>query len=285
MTTRQSAAALAHTWAIGDLQGCCAALDQLLAHPELRDERTRLWFVGDLVNRGPQSLATLRRVRELGERAITVLGNHDLHLLGIAAGARSAKDGDTLSDILEAPDAGDWIDWLRHRPLAHREHGHLLVHAGLLPAWTADAAAALAREVEAVLRGPDWRRFMHAMYGNTPDHWRDDWQGFDRWRVIVNALTRLRFCTPEGVMDFEVKESAGAAPPGLLPWFDAPGRRSADTTVVFGHWSTLGLLDRPKLLALDTGCVWGRSLTAVRLGDRRRVAIDCSGLDGKLSPR
>ncbi|MGE4336178.1 MAG: symmetrical bis(5'-nucleosyl)-tetraphosphatase [Pigmentiphaga sp.] len=275
---------LAHTWAIGDLQGCCAALDLLLAHSELRDERNRFWFVGDLVNRGPQSLATLRRVRELGERAITVLGNHDLHLLGIAAGARHMKEGDTLRDILEAPDAADWIDWLRHQPLAHQENGHLLVHAGVLPAWTADDAEALAREVEGVLRGPDWQAFMHAMYGNQPDHWRDDWQGVDRWRVIVNALTRLRFCTAEGAMDFEVKESASAAPPGLLPWFEAPDRRSASTTVVFGHWSTLGLLDQPNLLALDTGCVWGGSLTAVRLNDRHRVAIDCGGLEGRLSP-
>lgn len=270
-------------WAVGDVQGCCQALEQLLQHPDI-GANDHFWFAGDLVNRGPASLATLRQVRALGERAVCVLGNHDLHLLAVACGIRPAKRGDTLDDILAAPDADDLIDWLRHRPLAHLEHGHLLVHAGVLPGWRASQARALAAEVEAVLRGPQWRDFLAVMYGNTPDHWNDAWQGDARWRVIVNACTRLRFCSLDGVMEFDSKDGAAAAPAGYLPWFDIPDRRSTDTTVVFGHWSTLGLLDRPNLLALDTGCVWGGQLSAVRLADRHRLAIDCSNLPGVRRP-
>lgn len=273
----------ARIWAVGDLQGCCQALDKLLAHPKLAD-CNEIWFAGDLVNRGPASLATLRRVMALGERAVSVLGNHDLHLLGVAAGAREAKSSDTLQEILDAPDAAELIDWLRHRPLVHSGHGHLMVHAGLLPSWTPAQALALSREVEAVLQGPDWRNFLHHMYGNQPDRWNEGLQGHDRWRVIVNACTRLRFCSPDGVMEFHAKESAASAPSGYLPWFEVANRASADIPIVFGHWSTLGLLQRPNLLALDTGCVWGGHLSAVRLHDRSYVGIDCSGLPGIRQP-
>lgn len=278
-----SHASPAQVWAVGDLQGCCQALDRLLAHPDL-EGLDEIWFAGDLVNRGPASLATLRRVRALGERAVSVLGNHDLHLLGIAVGARGAKSSDTLQEILDAPDAAELIDWLRHRPLAHWGHGHLMVHAGVLPGWSSTQALALSREVEAVLRGPHWREFLHEMYGNQPDRWDESLQGHERWRVIVNALTRLRFCSPDGVMEFNAKESAAAAPAGYLPWFEVASRASAETPIVFGHWSTLGLLQRPNLLALDTGCVWGGRLSAVRLHDRRYVGIDCSGLPGIRQP-
>lgn len=264
------------TWMIGDLQGCCDSLDALLARPEIAGEAgARFWFAGDLVNRGPASLATMRRVMALGERAQAVLGNHDLHLLAVAAGVRPPGKSDTLREILDAPDAAEILEWLRRRPLAHFEHGHLLVHAGVLPAWTAEQTLALAGEVQAALRGPDWRQFLAQMYGNEPAAWDDGLEGADRLRVIVNALTRLRFCTAEGTMEFETKEGAGHAPEGYLPWFDVPGRATASVTVVFGHWSTLGLLQRPGLVALDTGCVWGGQLTAVRLEDHKVVQVRC----------
>ena len=262
------------TLAIGDLQGCADSLDRLLgiARPPA-DEA--LWFAGDLVNRGPSSLDALRRVRAFGARATVVLGNHDLHLLAAAHGVREPGRGDTLDDILQAPDRDELLDWLRSRPLAHLEAGHLLVHAGVYPQWTAEQTVALAGEVSAVLRGPHWVDFLRTMYGNRPDRWDDALSGDDRLRAIVNALTRMRFVDAQGRMDFAVKEGAHAAPPGLVPWFDAAGRRSADVVMVCGHWSTLGLLLRPDLLALDTGCVWGGSLTAVRLADRRTWQVRC----------
>ena len=260
--------------AIGDLQGCDAPLAGLLAACD-PDGASPLWFAGDLVNRGPDSLAALRRVRALGERATTVLGNHDLHLLAVVAGARPANRSDTLGPLLAAEDRHALVDWLRERPLAHFADGHLLVHAGVFPAWTPEHAVDLAAEVGAVLRGPHWGDFLHTMYGNWPDRWDDGLTGDDRLRAIVNALTRIRFVDATGRMDFSVKEGAGAAPPGLMPWFDAPDRRSAGTPVVFGHWSTLGLVLRPDLVALDTGCVWGGALTAVRLADRQVFQVPC----------
>jgi len=262
------------TLAIGDLQGCAAPLAALLAQAAPLPEE-RLWFAGDLVNRGPDSLGALRRVRALGDRAVAVLGNHDLHLLAVACGARRPGRGDTLDAVLASPERVALLDWLRSRPLAHRARGHLLVHAGVFPAWSAEQAVALAGEVEAVLRGPHWGDFLRVMYGNRPAAWDDALAGDDRLRAIVNALTRMRFVDAAGRMDFTVKEGAGTAPPGLLPWFDAPGRRSADHTVICGHWSTLGLLLRPDLIALDTGCVWGGSLTAVRLEGRAVFQVRC----------
>ncbi|MFW7346646.1 MAG: symmetrical bis(5'-nucleosyl)-tetraphosphatase [Pigmentiphaga sp.] len=263
-------------WMIGDLQGCCAPLESLLARPEIAgDADARFWFAGDLVNRGPASLATIRKVMSLGERAVAVLGNHDLHLLAVAAGLRKAGKSDTIQEILDAPDAADILAWLRHRPLAHFQLGHLLVHAGVLPGWTAAQTLALAGEVETTLRGPNWQGFLGQMYGNLPAAWDDGLQGADRLRVIVNALTRMRFCTADGTMEFAAKANAKHAPDGFMPWFDVPGRATESVTVVFGHWSTLGLLERPGLLSLDTGCVWGGQLTAARLEDHKLVQVAC----------
>jgi len=263
------------TYAIGDLQGCHASLEALLERIDAADPGAPLWFAGDLINRGPQSLATLRRVKALGARATVVLGNHDLHLLAVAHGIRNPHRSDTMTDILAAPDRDELLDWLRHRPLAHLADGHLLVHAGVLPQWSAAQTRALAGEVETALRGPAWVDFLREMYGNTPLRWDDALQGSARLRCIVNGLTRLRFCSADGEMEFAAKEGLDAAPPGFMPWFEVPQRQSADITVVFGHWSTLGLMLRPNLIALDTGCVWGGQLTALRLHDRQPLQVQC----------
>jgi len=260
--------------AIGDLQGCNDPLERLL-HLCGNAENDRLWFAGDLVNRGPDSLAVLRRVAAMGDRAVAVLGNHDLHLLAAAAHVRSTRPNDTIDSVLTAPDRDELIDWLRHRPLAHFADGHLLVHAGVFPQWSACEALSLADEVERVLRGPDWVDFLRVMFGNHPDYWKDSLSGDDRLRAIVNAFTRIRYVDRQGRMDFFVKEGAGTAPPGMVPWFDAPARRTEQVVVVFGHWSTLGLVLRPNLVSLDTGCVWGGALTAVRLEDRRVYQVRC----------
>jgi bis(5'-nucleosyl)-tetraphosphatase (symmetrical) len=265
------------TYAIGDLQGCFDELLRLLVAMDYDRDADRLWFVGDLVNRGPQSLDALRFVRSLGERAITVLGNHDLHLLAVAEGFARPRSDDTLDEVLDAPDREELLAWLRRQPLLHREGGYVLVHAGLLPQWNADTAAGLAVEVERKLRGAGYAEFLSRLYGGKPDRWSDDLRGSDRLRVIVNAMTRLRFCTPEGVMDFKAKGETDKAPPGYLPWFEAPGRRSAESTVVCGHWSALGVKLLPRLMALDSGCVWGGKLTAIRLEDRRLFQVHCSG--------
>ena len=256
---------------IGDVQGCDAALGRLLAHIGFSPSRDRLVVLGDLVNRGPDSLAVLRRLRALDGAAEALLGNHDLHLLALAHGIRPAHRHDTLAPLLAAPDRGTLLHWLTWRPLALVQEGWLLVHAGVLPQWDADQVLALAAEVEDALRA-DPPAFLARMYGNQPDRWHDDLRGPDRWRVVVNALTRLRFCSTDGTMEFATKDGAGAAPPGFMPWFEVPGRRSLAGRVAFGHWSTLGLLQRPGLLALDTGCVWGGCLSAARLGADGEVA-------------
>jgi bis(5'-nucleosyl)-tetraphosphatase (symmetrical) len=269
------------TYAIGDLQGCIHEAQVLLNRiAEDAGGPAAIVFVGDLVNRGPASLEALRRVRVLCEasegRIEALLGNHDLHLLAVACGAQQASKSDTFDEILAAPDRAMLMDWLRRRPLAKLVAGHLLVHAGVFPQWTAEQAIALAAEVEAVLRGPDWVAFLGQMYGNQPDRWDDGLQGIARLRCIVNAFTRMRFCTPEGVMEFGQKESGDApAGSGLLPWFDLPGRRTAGVTVVFGHWSSLGLLLRANVVGLDSGCVWGGQLSAVCLDDRSLLQVDC----------
>ena len=259
-------------YAVGDIQGCLGSLKSLLLR---LPEDARLVFVGDLVNRGPASLETLRFARSLGERATCLLGNHDLHLLAVVAGIRNPSRRDTLNEILSAPDRDELIDWLRHRPLAHREAGALFVHAGLLPQWTTADALTLAAEVEAGLRGAGWKDFLAPMYGNTPDHWEEGYRGAERLRAIVNGLTRLRYLKPDGHMDFDVKEGASAAPPGYLPWFDWPERAAGQDLIVFAHWSTLGLVMRERLIAIDTGCVWGGSLTAVSLPDRQVIQVRC----------
>ncbi len=258
---------------IGDLQGCRGAFDRLLQQIDFSPSRDHLVALGDLVNRGPQSLATLQRLRELGNAATCLLGNHDLHLLAVAYGARKEKKGDTLSDILGSKQCDGWIEWLRQSRMAHQLHGWLLVHAGVVPQWDAATTLALAGEIETVLRGPDLGEFLEQMYGNEPALWNDALQGHVRWRFIINVLTRIRFCTPEGVLDYKAKEGRDGAPPGHVPWFDVPLRRSAGTPIAFGHWSTLGLINRPDLLSLDTGCVWGGALSAARIDGGRREVV------------
>lgn len=265
-------------YAIGDLQGCCNELRTLLTRIGFSADRDELWFVGDLVNRGPQSLETLRFVRALGNNARVVLGNHDLHLLAVAiAGTRKLKRGDTLDDILAAPDRDVLLEWLISRPLVHHDakRGDLLVHAGLVPQWTAVQAAALAREVErALAQSP--RKLFEAMYGDEPDRWDDALTGADRLRFVINALTRLRVCTRRGRVDLKIKVAPDEAPAGYEPWYAIPERASRDTRIVFGHWSTLGYLDAHHVLGLDTGCVWGGALTAVNLDETRPpIQVPC----------
>ena len=262
------------TFAIGDLQGCYEPLRRLLDALPFDARHDRLWFVGDLVNRGPDSLSCLRFVKQLGEAAITVLGNHDLHLLCVAEGVERSRPRDTLEAILEAPDRIALVEWLRHRPLLHVEHGCVLVHAGLLPEWTVPRAADLAREVEQALRGAGYRTLLERLYGDQPDRWSDELEGIDRLRTIVNAMTRLRVCDASGAMILRFKGEPGEASDEWIPWFDMP-RRSSDHTAVCGHWSALGLRIRPDLVSIDSGCVWGRCLTAVRLEDRALFQVDC----------
>jgi bis(5'-nucleosyl)-tetraphosphatase (symmetrical) len=265
------------TYAIGDVQGCFDELAALLGEIGFAASRDRLWFVGDLVNRGPKSLEVLRFVRALGERATVVLGNHDLHLLRLAAGIGKANRGDTLDAVLDAPDRDELVAWLRTRLLLHAEDDHLMMHAGLLPSWTAAQARDLAREVEEALRGKRYRDVLAELSSGPPHQWRDDLRGPERLRVVTSALTRLRFCNADGLMDLKAKGRPDEAPPGFLPWFDVPGRRTRDVTVVCGHWSVLGLHVRPRLLAIDSGCVWGASLTAIRLEDRKVYQRKCAG--------
>jgi len=271
-------------YCIGDIQGCDEALGRLLDVIDFSPSRDTLYLLGDLVNRGPTSLEVLRRCMALGDALRPLLGNHDLHLLTTAHGLRGPGKRDTLQAILQAPDRTRLLDWLRQQPLArlHTTAGGerlLMVHAGVLPTWSVEQTLALAGEVEAVLRGDALVDFLARMYGNTPAVWNDDLQGADRLRVIVNALTRMRFCTPEGRMDFESSENASAAPAGLLPWYDLPGRQTANTPIAFGHWSTQGLVARHDLIGLDTGCVWGGCLSAMRFGaslaERELFQVHC----------
>jgi len=262
-------------FAVGDLQACSGQLDLLLDSIEAEAPNAQIVFVGDLVNRGPDSLGCLRRIRSMGDRAQLVLGNHDLHLLAVAKGIRPRGRSDTLEALLAAPDLEDLLNWLRQQPLALMAEGHLIVHAGVLPQWTTEQTLALANEVSTVLRGSDWLDFLAQMYGNEPAQWHDDLQGADRLRCIVNALTRLRFCTAQGEMEFATKEGPDKPPAGYIPWFDVPTRLTRETPIVFGHWSTLGLILRPNIIGLDTGCVWGGKLSALRLSDRKLLQIDC----------
>lgn len=263
---------------VGDVQGCDAPLQRLLDVVDFSPSRDTLYVLGDLVNRGPASDQVLRRLMALGHSAQCVLGNHDLHLLAVAAGVARPKRLDTLDCVVQAPDRGALLDWLRHQRMAMWDHGVLMVHAGVLPSWTVARTLALAGEVETVLRGPEWGDFLQQMYGNEPAAWHDDLTGVDRLRMIVNALTRLRFCSAQGVMEFETKASAAAAPAGFMPWFNVPGRQTADVTVAFGHWSTLGTLDRTDVWALDTGCLWGGCLSAMCLdedGQHELIQVKC----------
>jgi bis(5'-nucleosyl)-tetraphosphatase (symmetrical) len=263
-------------YAIGDIQGCYNELQRLLERIGFDPAHDRLWFVGDLVNRGPGSLEVLRLVKSLGDSAITVLGNHDLHLLAVAEGIGKLHSSDTLDEILNAPDRDELLHWLRHQRLMHAEGDQVLVHAGLLPQWTVQQALALAHEVEDALRSDDYAVFLEKMYGNAPHCWEDDLQGYKRLRVIVNAFTRLRICTPQGEMEFKFKGEVENIPAGYMPWFEVDKRRSADATVIFGHWSALGLKVEPNIIALDTGCLWGGPMTAIRLEDRKLFQVGCN---------
>ena len=270
------------TYAIGDIQGCFDAFVRLLAAIGFNRDKDRLWLTGDLVNRGPSSLETLRYVRSLGDAAVTVLGNHDLYLLRIAEGSwvKRSRD-DTLQEVLDAPDREELLAWLRHRPLCHVEGNYCLVHAGLLPQWGVRKARALAYEVEVVLQGSDYQTFLSRLWGSEPNYWSNELEGIERLRVIVNAMTRMRFCSPKGEMNFAAKGGLDSAPNGYMPWFALPDRKSAGKTLITGHWSALGLVNSASLLALDTGCLWGGSLTAVRLEDRKVFQVS-GGFEGVL---
>ena len=262
------------TYAVGDVQGCLSSFEQLAT--QLPDAK-RYIFVGDLVNRGLHSLATLRAVKARVERgqAISLLGNHDLHLLAVGAGARPLKKGDTLQEILDAPDRDDLLQWVRSQPLAHFEDGMLFVHAGVLPSWTVDQTLSLADEVHRSLAADGDNTFLNEMYGDEPRRWSDYLSGNDRLRCVVNALTRVRLLTRDGTMNLKYKHNVAKAPPGEMPWFDHPKRATRDTLVVFGHWSAEGLVAHANVLGLDTGCVWGGKLTALRLHDRALFQRDC----------
>src|SRR6185369_1557735 len=263
------------TYAIGDVQGCFDELQALLARVGFNRAHDRLWFVGDLVNRGPKSLEVLRFVKELGDQAVVVLGNHDLHLLTQHEGFERKRKDDTFDDVLAAPDAKELVDWVRTRPMMHVEGQYAMVHAGLLPQWTMEKSATLAHEVEQGLRSPGYRDFLSNMYGSKPERWEDSLSGWDRLRVIVNAMTRMRFCTPDGAMEFH---SNGVEPPaGYIPWYEARDDGKYGKCVVFGHWSARGLRLTDKIAALDTGCVWGGPLTALRLEDRWLAQVPSRG--------
>ncbi|QJC57369.1 Bis(5'-nucleosyl)-tetraphosphatase [symmetrical] [Polaromonas vacuolata] len=271
-------------YCIGDLQGCFTPLQRLLEKIDFSPSRDTLYLLGDLVNRGPESLAVLRYLSALGSSAQCLLGNHDLHLLAIWQGVREPGRSDTLEAVLQAPDREQLLDWLRHRPMAMQSHGWLMVHAGVLPQWSTAQTMALAAEVEQALRGPPFKDFLRDMYGNLPTVWREDLRGMDRLRVIVNALTRLRFCSIEGEMDFTSNGAADSAPNGYSPWFDFASPASANQSIAFGHWSTLAAGgDKPPVLkhntlALDTGCLWGGCLTAARIGVAPQfelLQVDC----------
>lgn len=270
------------SYAVGDLQGCYFSFQRLLETIDFNPDHDRLWLVGDLINRGAGSLATLRWLYQHRTSVVAVLGNHDLHTLAVAEGCVPVHKSDTLNELLTAPDSVELLTWMRHQRMVYREDGYLMVHAGLLPQWDVDQALALGAEVEAVLRARDYRDFLAHMYGNQPDLWHDELQGYDRLRLITNGMTRLRVCSAEGRIEFKFKGELDRIPSGYMPWFDVPDRRSRDAVIVCGHWSALGLQQRPGLFALDTGCLWGGQLTALRLEDRRVFQVPC---DLRDSPR
>lgn len=262
-------------YAVGDVQGCYDELRVLLDAIRFDPDTDKMWFVGDLVNRGPKSLKTLRFVKGMGDAAICVLGNHELHLLALALSESAPATPRDLQKILNAKHRDELIDWLRHQPLAHydKQLDTLMVHAGVIPQWSVKEVIARAAEVEEALQGKRPEKFLNAMYGTKPDTWSDDLTGNDRLRFITNSLTRIRFLTPKGKLDFDEKLGPKDASPELTPWYKAKNRKTADTRIVFGHWSTLGLMDKPKLLSLDTGCVWGGALTAIQL-DGQGVLVE-----------
>ena len=265
------------TYAIGDVQGCFGSLTALLETLRFDPAHDRLWFTGDLVNRGPRSLETLRFVRDLGDRAITVLGNHDLHLLGVARGCRRLKAGDTLTDVLKAPDRDDLIEWLRRQPLLYRDanRGITMVHAGLPPQWTPSVAQACAAAAEGKLRGAGIKKLLRQMSGHQCDSWSGSLSYVEQLGYIINCLTRLRYCDAAGGLELREKGPPGRQPAPYLPWFVIPGRLHASETLIFGHWASLGPCNEPGIHALDTGCVWGGALTALCLETRERTSVPC----------
>jgi bis(5'-nucleosyl)-tetraphosphatase (symmetrical) len=270
------------TYAIGDLQGCYDELRRVLDKAGFDSTKDKLWCVGDLVNRGPESLSVLRWIKALGERAIVVLGNHDLHLLAVAlAGARASKK-DTLEAVLSAPDRDELIDWLRHRPLLHHSEkkGFTLIHAGLPPQWDLAQAQACARELEQVLQGPEHLAFLEQMYGNEPARWSDELRGMERLRFITNCFTRMRWCTADGELLLNEKGGLQEPVPGALPWFRLPDRRTREERILFGHWSTIGFLAENNCWALDSGCLWGGRLSLLRVRRKKPlqlIELSCGG--------
>ncbi|RLA04808.1 MAG: diadenosine tetraphosphatase [Gammaproteobacteria bacterium] len=265
------------TWAIGDIQGCFDELQQLLRAIEFDPAHDCLWFVGDLVNRGPKSLETLRFIRDLADTATVVLGNHDFHLLAVAAGVGRLHKKDTLQPILDAPDREELLDWLRFRPLMHyhADLGYAMVHAGLAPTWDLHAALGYAAEVESVLRSDNASEFYQVMYSEVDDCWSDTLTGNHRLRVITDYFARVRFCLPDGCYSVQFKGPPGGQPVEYLPWFDLPQRATAGLPIIFGHWSSLGVVDNSSVVALDTGCLWGRQLSAFCLDEPCWVRIQC----------
>lgn len=259
-------------WVIGDLQGCRKSLDYLLAQPALRNEpQAQLLFAGDLINRGPDNVGVLERLHQLGERAQCVLGNHDIHFLSVAAGARRANRFDTFQDILNSPKRDFWIDWLRHQPLLIEAAEHLIVHAGIAPEWHLPELRQIAHDIESVLQSGHWKERILNLFGNEPAIWSPDLQGDDRLRYGISVLTRIRYMHPDGALDFAAKNAPAQAPEHLQPWFRLP--RKIQIPIVFGHWSTLGLLNECGVYALDTGALWGGQLTAMRLQDHQIVQV------------
>ena len=246
-------------YVIGDVQGCAEPLARLLAQIPAHAD---VWFCGDLINRGPDNLGVLRQVQALGSRARVILGNHDIHLLGVAAGVRAPGRSDTLDDILLSPDCEDWLSWLRQWPLAHFEHGILMVHAGVMPQWSLKQVLQYSDEAHTLLASNGYIEHLKTLFGSSPNYWKNSLRGAERIRAIINAFTRMRVCAPDGAMDFQFKGEIGDVPDGLLPWFRLPQRKTADQAIVFGHWSALGLHCENNTICLDTGCVWGQKLTA-----------------------
>jgi len=271
------------SYAIGDIQGCYHAFQALLERIDFDEKTDQLWLVGDLVNRGSGSLEVLRWCYEHKGCLKVVLGNHDLHALVVAEGIVAAHKGDTLDALLAADDSKVLLNWLRHQHLMYQEGSCLMVHAGLLPQWSAEQALSYAAEVERVLHSDDYLDFLTHMYGNLPDHWSDDLNGVDRLRVITNAATRLRICSAQGQMEFKFKGELQDIPSGLMPWFDVPDRATKDVQVIFGHWSALGLQQRDNIYALDTGCLWGGKLTAMNIETKAVVQVDSQLLDKPIS--
>ncbi len=267
------------TYAIGDIQGCYHSFQSLLKRITFNQATDSLWLVGDIINRGTGSLEVLRWCYQHQDKIKVVLGNHDLHAIALAHGICEPKRRDTLQAIFDAPDADILLTWLRQQPLMVKNDDYVMVHAGLLPHWEVSQALAYAQEVEAALHADDYIDFLANMYGNTPNNWRDDLEGFDRLRIITNVMTRLRVCTPSGTLDFGFKGELAEVPEGLLPWFDVPDRASANNSIIFGHWSALGLQQRKNVFALDTGCFWGKKLTAMCLDTKTIYQVPANDKD------